>query len=81
MFTSFHKRKLLHHHKHHRKSAATTVIIAIEIRLSDTTIGITIIETKTKAALEVANEHLSATTTLVVIHSFYLCVATREMNL
>jgi hypothetical protein len=39
--------------------------------LSDATIGITIIEIKTKAALKAAYEHLSATATWVVIY-FYV---------
>jgi len=54
-------------------TAATTVTTII---LSDTTFGITIIEMKTKAALNAANEHLSATTTLVVINAIHFCVAT-----
>ncbi len=36
--------------------------------LSDATIGITVIEIKSKAALKAAYEHLSASTTWVVIY-------------
>ena len=81
MLTSFHKRQRLHHRKHHRKSAtsagaAAAATTATKIRLSDVIINITIIEIKTKAALKAANEHLSATTILVVVNAIYLCVAT-----
>ncbi len=78
MFTSFHKRYLLHHRKHHRKRAASAAAAATTTknRLSDATTDITKIGMKTKAALKVANEHLSTTTTLVVINAIYLCVAT-----
>ena len=41
--------------------------------LSDATMGITIIEIKSKAALKAAYEHLSAAATWVVI---YFCVVT-----
>ena len=68
MFTSFRKRQLLHHRKHHRKSGATRAAsTATKIILSDAIIDITIIETKTNAALEAANEHLTTSATLVVI--------------
>ncbi len=70
MFTSFHKRQFLHHRKHHRKStAARAASTAKEIRLSDAIIGISIIETKTDATLEVANEHLTISVTLVMINT------------
>ncbi len=48
------------------------------IILSDATIGITIIEMKTKAALKAAYEHMSAATTWDVI---YFCVVTWELYL
>ncbi len=48
------------------------------IILSDATIGITIIEMKTNAALQAAYEHLSAAATWVVI---YFCVVTWELYL
>ncbi len=51
-------------------SAATVTTII----LSDATIGITIIEMKTKAALKAAYEHLSAATTYWVV--IYHCVIT-----
>ncbi len=65
---------------HHRNNIATaaaattaTAVAVTAIILNDATIGITIIEMKTKAALKAASEHLSATTTWVVI---YFCVVT-----
>jgi hypothetical protein len=62
----------------HRKSTVGVAAksTTTKIRLSDDTIGITIINTKTKAALEAANEHLLATFTLVVIRAIYFYVAT-----
>ncbi len=58
-------------------AASTTTVAAVtEIILSESSIGITIIEMKTNAAYKAAYEHLSATTTLVVIYANYLCVAT-----
>ena len=59
---------------HHRNTiAAAAVATVTTIILSDATIGITIIEMKTKAALKAAYEHLSAAATWVVI---YFCVVT-----
>ena len=75
MFTSFHKTLV----SHHRNNIATAVAAAAAVTavtamiLSDATMGITIIEMKTKAALKAAYEHLSAATTWVVI---YFCVVT-----
>ena len=58
------------------KASATVTSTAIEIRLSEATTSITIIEMKTKAGLKATNEHLSAATTLIMINAIYLCVAT-----
>ncbi len=68
MFTSFHKTLVSHHRNN--IAAVTTVTAMI---LSDATIGITIIKMKTKAALKAAYEHLSASSTWIVI---YFCVVT-----
>ena len=71
MFTSLHKTLVLHHRN---TLAATSAVAAVtSMILSDATIGITVIEMKTKAALKAAYEHLSATTTWVVI---FFCVVT-----
>ena len=64
---------------HHRNDIATTattteaVAAVTAMILSDATIGITVIEIKSKAALKAAYEHLSAEATWVVI---YFCVVT-----
>ncbi len=66
---------------HHRNTiaaaaasaTATTATTVKAIILSDATIGISIIEMETKAALKGAYKHLSATTTWVVT---YFCVVT-----
>ena len=78
MFTSLHKTLVLHHRNTIATAAATVQVAAAvaavaTIILSDATIGITIIEMKTKAALKAAYEHLSAAATWVVI---YFCVVT-----
>ena len=54
-------------------AAAATAVTVTTIIQSATTIGITIIEMNTKAALKAAYEHLSAAATWVVI---YFCVVT-----
>jgi len=64
---------------HHRNNIATTPSATVAettvtaMILSDATIGITIIEIKSRAALKAAYEHLSAAATWVVI---YFCVVT-----
>ena len=63
---------------HHRNNIATTAAAAAvtavtAMIVSDATIGITVIEIKSKAALKAAYEHLSAAATWVVI---YFCVVT-----
>ncbi len=66
---------------HHRNNIATVAATAAAAAvttlttmiLSDSTIGITVIEMKTEAALKAAYGHLSAATTWVVI---YFCVVT-----
>ena len=63
---------------HHRNNIATTAAAAAvaavtAMILSDASIGITIIEIKSRAALKAAYEHLSAAATWVVI---YFCVVT-----
>ncbi len=68
MFTSFHKRQFYTIAAAAAAAAAVTTII-----LSDATIGIAIIEIKTKAALKAAYEHLAASAAWVVI---YFCVIT-----
>ena len=75
MFTSLHKALVSHHRNNIATAAATaaTVIAVTAMILSDATMGITIIEIKTKTALKAAYEHLSAATTWVVI---YFCVVT-----
>lgn len=76
MFTSFHK-TLVSHHRNNiataSAAAAAAVTAVTAMILSDATMGITIIEIKTKAALKAAYEHLSAAATWVVI---YFCVVT-----
>jgi hypothetical protein len=67
----------------HRKAASTAATIAAatstEIRLSDVTINITIIKIATKAALKEAKEHLSATTTLVLMkRDLLMCYPSHE---
>ena len=54
-------------------AAAAAVAVVTAMILSDASIGITIIEMKTKAALKAAYEHLSVVATWVVI---YFCVIT-----
>jgi len=44
----------------HRKAIASPATTSAEIKLSDVAISITIIEMKTKAALEADNEHLTS---------------------
>ncbi len=64
---------------HHRNTiaaravAAPAVAAVTAIILSDATMGITVIEIKSKAALKAAYEYLLATATWVVI---YFCVVT-----
>ena len=77
MFTSLHK-TLVSHHRNKiataaAAAAATTVTTVTAVILSDATIGITIIEIKSRAALKAAYEHLSAAATWIVI---YFCVVT-----
>ncbi len=74
MFTSLHKTLVSHHRNNIATAArATTVAAVTTMILSDASIGITIIEMKTKAALKAADEKLSAPVTWVVI---YFCVIT-----
>ena len=75
MFTSFHK-TLVSHRRNNiatAAAAAAAVTTVTTMILSDATMGITIIEIKSKAALKTAYDYLSATTTWVVI---YFCVVT-----
>jgi hypothetical protein len=51
-------RKFAHCIEHRKFAAATTATIAIEIRLSDAIIHITIIGINTKTALKATNKHL-----------------------
>ena len=65
----------------HRKSTVGVAAksTTVKIRLSDDTIGINIINTKTKAALKEAKEHLSATTTLVLMkRDLLMCYPSHE---
>jgi hypothetical protein len=70
---------LVSHHRNNIATAAAAAAAAAAVTsvtamiLSDATMGITIIEMKTKAALKAAYEHLSAAATWVVI---YFCVVT-----
>jgi hypothetical protein len=65
---------LVSHHRNNIATAATAAVTTVTTMiLSDATMGITIIEIKTKAALKAAYEHLSAAATWVVI---YFCVVT-----
>ena len=61
------------HHRNNIATAAAAVTAVTTMILSDATIGITIIEIKSRAALKAAYEHLSAAATWVVI---YFCVVT-----
>ena len=63
---------LVSHHRNNIATAAAVTAVTSMI-LSDATMGITIIEMKSKAALKAAYEHLSAAATWVVI---YFCVIT-----
>ena len=74
MFTSL-SQTLVSHHRNNIATAAAAAAVAVvtAMILSDASIGITIIEMKTKAALKAAYEHLSAAATWVVI---YFCVVT-----
>ena len=75
MFTSL-SQTLVSHHRNDiatATSAATAVTAVTAMILSDATMGITVIEIKSKAALKAAYEHSSAATTWVVI---YFCVVT-----
>ena len=72
---------LVSHHRNNiaaAAAAAAAVTAVTAMILSDATMGITIIEMKTKAALKAAYEHLSAAATWVVI---YFCVVTWELYL
>ena len=65
---------LVSHHRNNiaTASAATAAVTAVTAMiLSDATIGITVIEIKSKAALKAAYEQLSAAATWVVIY-FYV---------
>ena len=65
---------LVSHHRNNIATAAAAAVAAVTaMRLSDASIGITIIEIKSKAALKASYEHLSAAATWVVI---YFCVVT-----
>ena len=67
---------LVSHHRNNiatAAAAATTVTAVTAMILSDATIGITVIEIKSKTTLKTAYEHLSAAATWVVI---YFCVVT-----
>ncbi len=55
MFTSLHK-TLISHHRNNIAAATTTVTTVTAMILSDTTMGITVIEIKSKAALKTAYE-------------------------
>ncbi len=75
MFTSFHK-TLVSHHRNNIATAAVASAVVTTVTamiLSDATMGITVIEIQSKAALKAAYDYLSATTTWVVI---YFCVVT-----
>ncbi len=64
---------LVSHHRNNIATAAAAAAVAAvtAMRLSNASIGITVIEMKTKTALEAANEHLLAAATWVVIY-FYV---------
>ncbi len=66
---------LVSHHRNNiaTAAAAATVTAVTAMILSDATMGITIIEIKSRAALKAAYEHLSAAATWVAI---YFCVVT-----
>ena len=64
---------VLHHRNTIAAAAAAAVAAVSAMILSDATIGITVIEIKSKAALKAAYEHVSAAPTWVVI---YFCVVT-----
>jgi hypothetical protein len=74
MFTSLHKTLVSHHRNNIATAAAAAAVTTVTAMiLSDATMGITIIEIKSRAALKAAYEHLSAAATWVVI---YFCVVT-----
>jgi hypothetical protein len=76
MFTSLHKNASFTPSQQHRNNiaaAAAAVTAVTTMILSDATIGITVIEIKSKAAFKAAYEQLSAAATWVVI---YFCVVT-----
>ena len=69
---------VLHHRNTIAAAAAAAVATVTAMILSDATIGITVIEIKSKAALKAAYEQLSAAATWVGI---YFCVVTWELYL
>ena len=70
---------VLHHRNTIAAATSTATVAAVTAMiLSDATMGITIIEIKSKAALKAAYEHLSAAATWVVI---YFCVVTWKLYL
>ncbi len=73
MFKSLHKTLVSHLRNNIATATAATVTTETSVILSNVTIGIIVIELKTETALKAAYEHLSATTTWVVI---YFCVVT-----
>ncbi len=74
MFTSLSQTLVSHHRNNIATAAAAAAVTAVTAMiLSDATMGITIIKTKTKAALKAAYELLSAAATWAVI---YFCVVT-----
>jgi hypothetical protein len=69
-----HSQTLVLHHRNTIAAAAVAAVAAVTAMiLSDATMGIIIIEIKSRAALKAAYEHLSAAATWVVI---YFCVVT-----
>ena len=72
---------LVSHHRNNiaTATAAAAVTTVTAMILSDASIGITIIEIKSRAALKAAYEHLSAATTWVVI--YFLCCHMRIVTL
>ena len=69
MFTSLHKTLISHHRNNIAAATAAAAVTAVTAMiLSDATMGITIIEIKTKAAFKAAYEHLSAAATWAVIY-------------
>ncbi len=74
---------LVSHHRNNiaTSAAAAAVTTVTTMILSDATMGITVIEIKSKAALKAAYEHLSVATTWVVIHAIYFLVVTQELYL